>query len=42
VVAGGQGVIRKDRLGLLLPSAVARVFELKLIEEIQEPVADDV
>src|SRR5690348_10086389 len=30
VAVGGQGVMRKDHLALLLPDAIARLLELKL------------
>jgi CheY-like chemotaxis protein len=32
IAVGGQGVIRKDRLSHLLPMAVARTFEVTLLE----------
>ena len=33
LAVGGQGVIRKDRLSHLLPMAVARTLEVKLLEQ---------
>lgn len=30
IAVGGQGVIRKDRLGLMLPPAIAQMLDLKL------------
>jgi len=34
IAVGGQGIIRKDRLSQLLPVAVARTLEVKLLQDV--------
>jgi len=36
IAVGGQGVVRKDRLGLMLAAAIAQMLDLKLHDTIRE------